>query len=766
MKKLSWLLIFLPAMLFAFTSCDDPDPVPPGPEPGEKLTIVLTLPSGSAESNEVSYKAEPSIKDADYVVMAYPAAMVERCETDADIVANIYAELGVGVDGADYSKVSEAVVRGDVEGTIDGLTAGTSYYLLAFGVDAANDYALTSDVAKVKFTTVAVVAPTCSFELKAEVYMNSAAIDVTPSDNTQLWHLVNVTLDAFNEHTADDAMSLDEFFANCLHSEIDELKQAGMSDEDIAVKLYHKGPKTLNVGNLEPNAKYVALAAAVSVEGDNVLVSESVDQLRYTAKEAAATDLSFDITVSNIEHYAADIRIVPSDLNAEYYYAILPYDGKSKDAKAIDLVTKYVNERIYYWGDDGNLAYNEGVKGVQDFTGENKYELSVAQMEYYILVFSYERNPNYGTLIDEENGVFDENPGRLTSAPALVTFRTPANGDPMTAEFTFTGEGAGPYGFILNVETNDPTVYYMPGVAPVGSFDAAALIANYSGFLKTQMELYQIAEPGISNHRALEEWGSTYFRNGNGRYNVKNLLPDTEYVGYVLVIDAAQGIFVRGVASEEAIATTTSVGSVNPEVELLGIYNGNDENGTIFGNAAATAGNPIVAVKHTNVDGASALYGAISEGDDIGENGKPVSDQYIIAQFYGYWMEVNLDVPYNFYVAKWDIDQMVVAYALDADGREGKVDRLFITDWTKTNDIAELKAYVDEVNAAIEKQPEATALSCSMVYSESSLEPTIECIWSEDVGAPAEAEVIYHAVEPIDFPCDMVVVSTICSVRL
>ena len=59
-------------------------------------------------------------------------------------------------------------------------------------------------------------------------------------------------------------------------------------------------------------------------------------------------------------------------------------------------------------------------------------------------------------------------------------------------------------------------------------------------------------------------------------------------------------------------------------------------------------------------------------------------------------------------------------------------------------DINELKEYVDAVNNATPK-----AAAKSLVYDEVADAPAMECVWSEEVGAPRAAEVIYHAVEPL-----------------
>ena len=51
--------------------------------------------------------------------------------------------------------------------------------------------------------------------------------------------------------------------------------------------------------------------------------------------------------------------------------------------------------------------------------------------------------------------------------------------------------------------------------------------------------------------------------------------------------------------------------------------------------------------------------------------------------------------------------------------------------------------------------PAAKSLAASVVYEEQSSEPTMECVWSEEVGAPRAAKVIKHEVEPITVESDV-----------
>jgi hypothetical protein len=106
------------------------------------------------------------------------------------------------------------------------------------------------------------------------------------------------------------------------------------------------------------------------------------------------------------------------------------------------------------------------------------------------------------------------------------------------------------------------------------------------------------------------------------------------------------------------------------------------------------------------------------------------------------------------------MDQTVLAYAQDANGHEAKVARMGVKP-VSSGDIEELRGYVDAVNNA-----SAQALSKSMVIAEIE-EPTMECIWSQEVGAPRAAEVIYHEVEPLQaVASDLMNVRVIKSFRI
>ena len=750
MKNFRWLMVAMMTLTLSLVACekDKPEPQPqPEPQPVELTFEVETI---GMSKTDATFNVTPSNLEADYLAVILDAKSAEAFNSDVEIITKIYNDVKsyAEANGTTFEAyLAEKVKRGALENhCIENLNAGTEYYLLVFGVDAQNNFATTSELHKHLFETEEhkVTPSSCTFDVKANVHLTTVALNVKPSDNNQLWHLINVSVEEYQTYISTDGeygWTKEEFFQNYLNEEIDLLEKQGLSEEEIGVKLFHKGMRTLNDSDLQPKTKYVTFTAAVDYTDGAAMATSSLKELRYNSGEAAESALAFDIDVFNISNYSAEVRITPSDLNANYYYYIGYIDSQKKSMKPIDIANAAVTEYIYYWENYTELKYRDPVKGIADLTGDNKVELNIAETEYFVVAFSFEPNPTYGQIINEETGEYDTNPGTITSAPAYVSFMTAEQGDPYTANFTITASDVGPYDFYLEIKADDPTIYYQPGIAYADNFDPqAALDASSPSLAQLVQMTMEGQSPSLTFWEALEEKLTGYYRNGDGKYYVANLEPNRDYIGYVLAIDAENRKFARCVYSE-VIATTKNVGSVTPELELLGVYNGEHEAGTIFGDKALTSGRPIVAVKLNNLDGATAAYAALSSDkiDDIAS----MADRYIISEFRGYWQQLSsLEVPYHFFVAEWDMDQSVVAYAQDANGDEAKVARMGVTP-VSSGDIEELRGYVDAVNNA-----SAQALSKSMVIAEVD-EPTMECIWSQEVGAPRAAQVIYHDVEPL-----------------
>ncbi len=776
MKKINLLMAAMMLIVASFVACTDDEvdkkePNTPNEQPTAPIDVTFAITNVKATMTDVTYTVVPSNDDAEYLVFVKDAKSVNECPEDSDIVDMLYAEVEEFATNSNttFQAYLEAnIKKGTIEnGKIANLAYGTQYYLLVFAVDVEDNYAAITDVYTKSFKTEAPEASACTFDVKATVNMNTVALKVTPSVSTQLWHLINLPISEYQSYTQGDTKwTQQQLFQNYLNSEVETLQAKGLTQEEIDIKLFHQGMRTLNDSGLEPSTKYVVLVGSVdNVEGNMVLTSTTLKEIRYTTGSAAQSDLTFDIDVFNIDHYSAEIKITPSNPDAEYYYYIGYIDTPKRGATPAQIAEAAISNHVYYFNENNQYVLREPSKGVVDFTGENKYELNIAETEYFILAFSFEPNPSYGTIIDEESGTYDTNQGAITSAPVYVSFKTPEHGDATKAEFEFIATDIGPYDFYLEVNTNDPTIYYMPGVEKAEGFDGQSMINEYSGFLAQQIQMCMEGQSAcLSYQEALEMKCSNFFRNGNGRYYIANLETETEYVCYLLAIDIKTATFVKCYTSEFT-TTTTAAGSVNPTIEVLGVFDGSEENGSIFGDAAATNNRPIIAVKYDNIEGASALYTYhTTEGYEVEniEDTEAKSHQNIIASFRGKWSLVEpLTVPsYQFIFGTWDIAQAVVAYAQDGNGAEGEVARKEFTPKEAEN-IEKLREIYAEYQGGI-----ATPAPAKSMVVATDNTPLVECIWSEEVGAPRGAEVTYRKVELNSVASDLVHVKVIKSFHI
>jgi hypothetical protein len=186
----------------------------------------------------------------------------------------------------------------------------------------------------------------------------------------------------------------------------------------------------------------------------------------------------------------------------------------------------------------------------------------------------------------------------------------------------------------------------------------------------------------------------------------------------------------------ENVATTGKLGEVNPTVEFVGSWSGDDENGAIFNNAAATKGKAITVVKYGNFDGARTLFGTMA-GDDV-TNASAYPDAQLWGTLSGSWQKIDQAQPYSFYVVNWDEDQTAFAYAVDNNGNPGALGRCYtIATAENKGNIEDLKALVEQIDPA---EKSAFSLPQSMVIGENA-GMTLEVKAIEAPVAEAKAEV-------------------------
>ena len=716
MKKFNWLMMLMTTAMLSFVACTEPTPEPePKPEPKpEGLTFEVEL--GEVTYSSVDYTVTPSDLEAEYLCLLYDAESVEEFTQDKYLVATLYQELeaearSMGMTLAEF--LPTYTDKGILEDQFVGLASEADYYLIVFGVDPANNYEACTEINKTKFTTEAFEKLNVTFDIQTTVDGNTAEYVVTPSDNEVIWYFYTIPTASYEYYLNPDAynMSQDQFLLYCLQMQIDGYRSAGYDDNTILNALFHKGQLTLAAKDLTANTSYTNMVAGFIIDDSGVItLASDVTTSTYTTGDAKAVELSFQISVSDVETNRAAIKITPSDNSKTFCWMVMEWDGV---ATAEDVMNEIV--AMYGgWMNSGMMLYS----GVQDYTGgpgsSYKYRLDAPDTDYLVIAFGYA--------------------GGITTEAKMVTFRTlPAPGAEETT-FQVSATNINPYGFTLGVTPSEASTYYIFDVIEPADWNEQVAVEEINAAIAEILEMQQMYDPNVTLSQVL----SMYYYRGAYNVTVSGMTPETTVMAYVCAIDHKTGTVARTHVFDP-IATTTEVGSITPSVELVGNYSGREENGTIFGDAAYTAEKAITVVKYTNFDGARSLFGSM-----MSDNNMNFTDSELFGQ--AYWESVSTSQPYSFYLVDWDYEQTALAYAVDSNGRAGGVGRL-LTCATAENkhNIEELRTLVNELNSASKSN---FSVPASVVISEGIQLSAV----ASDVVAPvaevkAETKVVAPAVD-------------------
>ena len=672
-------MMLLATVALSFVACTEPEPEKPtpGPDPTpEGLTFDVKV--GEVTSSTVAYTVTPSDLEAEYLCVLYDAETVEEFTRDEFLVQTLFQELEaeartVGKTLQEY--MPEVVDKGAItDGKFSNLFPESKYYIIVFGVDAAKGYEANTAVSKTEVTTEAFAGLDTTFEVTTTVDGNTATYQITPSNDEDIWYFYTLpksTYDAYTDPAGQYQMSEQRFLLFCLEREIEAYRGAGYSDNQILNAIFHKGALTLQAEGLNAQTEYINMIAGFIVtEEGNVTIATDVTTSTYTTGDAKASELTFEISVTDVEMIRAAIKITPSDLKETFHWMCGVWDGEQTAEDIMNgIVAQYGG-----WMNNGAMLYT----GVQDYTGgpgsPYKYKLDSPDTDYYVVAFGYA--------------------GGVTTEPEMVTFRTLPAPDPATTTFTMSASDITPYSFKLSVVPSHATTYYSFNVCAPEEYNEEAIIAAENEAFDSIFEQSKVLNPDLTPVQVL----SSYHYRDAAVADATGLVPESSFMGYVIVYNPEDG-YVLKIHKFENLATTKSVGSITPGVELVGYYSGDEENGTVFGQAEATKGKAITVVKYTNLDGARSLF-ATMLGDDM-TNTANYSDSYIWGAAAQYWKSVKTAEPYSFYIADWDYAQTALAYAVDQNGVPGGIGRLYTMPTAENKgDVEELKALVNELNAA------------------------------------------------------------------
>ena len=718
MKKFNWLMMLVAMVAMTFAACQKSQTEEPKPGPDGPTALTFEVELGEVTYSSVDYKVTPSDLEAEYLCILYDAETVEEFTQDKYLVATLLQELEAEARTEGLTLVeflADYTDKGVLESSYERLAPESDYYIIVFGVDPANNYEACSEVSKTKFTTLAFEKLDVTFEVETTVDGNSAEFAVTPSDNEVIWYFYTIPTGTFDSYQSPDAynMSLDQFFLYCLEQQIGQLRGAGYDDNTILKAIFHKGALTLQAKDLIANTEYTNMVAGFVIDESGVItLASDVATSTYTTGDVKAADLTFDISVTDVEMDRAAIKVTPSDETAPFCWMVGAWDGL-KTAEEI------MNEIVAMYGAWMNGGSVMIYRGVQDYTGgpgsTYKYKLDAPDTDYYVIAFGYA--------------------GGITTEPVMETFHTLPAPPAEETEFNMTASAITPYSLTIGVTSSVASTYYTPGVCAPEEYNEEVLVSEVEEGIKEILEMQQAQDPTVTLSQVL----SMYFYKGNYTIDASGMQPETTVMGYIFAIDHKTGEVAK-VQTFENLATTTKPGDVTPTVEFIGNYSGNEEAGSVFGKPEATKGKAISVFKYTNLEGARSLFTTL-----LGDNLMNYTDPELWKAGTDYWQTCLMSQPYGFYVTDWDYEYTALAYAVDATtGQPGGIGREKTMPTVENKqDIQELIDLVNELNAAEKASftmPESVVIGEGIKYIASPVvveTPVVEAKAEAKVATPA-----------------------------
>lgn len=639
------------------------EPVEPTPTP-EKHDFEITIENTTRGS--VRFSVEPKDAEAPYLCVVYSKADYEEFTREEFLVETIFQELreeasSVGKTFTEY--MPEVVDRGRLEdATFSGLLAYTEYYIIVFGVDEANGYSASTALTKKEFRTTNVEGVVCDFKVSKSVENNSVTLSVEPSDKEILWYLCTMPVDQYNYYVEDEngyQMSESYFYEYYFQQDINALLQQGYTEQQVVDALIHQGDVQLEAKGLKEYTDYYILVAGLILDEEGIVICTDVHRDRYTTEGAAKSSMTFEIEVWDIGQMEASFRITPSNDKDKYCALVAPWDG-------VSTADEQMHQIVEQWGSWMDVMSND--RGMVEHAGNNTFKLPAADTDYYIIAFGYD--------------------GGITTEAYMATFRTLPGGSVEEVEFSVSATNITPYGFTMSVASSDSTIYYVPGACIAGEFDEE----EYIGYEEEAFAYYFEGSKGFNPSITIAEVLDQYYYNGSCSVQVSGLLPDTEIMAYIFALDVHTGKVVKTFIFDN-VARTDTLGVANPTIEIVGYFSGDDEAGSVFGDAAATKGKAITVVKYNDLADVRTLFTTMVEGDCSNVTAYPENELWGITE--GYWKTCKVSSPYTFYLVDWNVEQTALAYATDNIGKVGTIARCYTLPTAENkSDIAILKELV------------------------------------------------------------------------
>ncbi len=281
--------------------------------------LTFTFAASNITTNSFDIEITPSNLEDSYYFGITTAEVLDAVGGPDALVEASLRQINdlIELNGHDPNDVFAAITNVGVQSDmIDKLTAGTDYYVYAFGLTdkgVATSEATISEV----ITTEQGVAQSITFTAQ-NITATTAEIVCTPTNNDSRYYVAHMTEEVIESYGGRDAIA--QLLADAIANLIEE-----RGDDPISVytALTNLGAYTYPIDDLTPETEYIAFAFGLNTTGE--VTSETFFSEPFTtlAETPPADYGSFTVTASNATSYSFDLDIQATNQETKFYVGAL-----------------------------------------------------------------------------------------------------------------------------------------------------------------------------------------------------------------------------------------------------------------------------------------------------------------------------------------------------------------------------------------------------------------------------------------------------------
>ena len=324
LKKFAHIGLFIVALM-AFIGCNDvvtpPANGPETPAPEEK---AFSFDGTTINHTSLKLNVKPLDEQMEYVVFIAEKRhfVANHIDTREELLNDDYLYVqaladSFGMEIYDFLSQVGWLTTGMKRGyEAINLYPDTEYIVYCYGVAIdGQSYEATTEICYVELRTSAPETLDVKFDIDVALNGNVVDVTITPEeyDGHYCYYTVSDTVGFYLPEGAEFSASYMEHYRNRAFEEFSYyIGDAGYSVGDFCSKGKEEFTK-----RLEPNRGYLILAFAVS-EDDIPLICSMPTLCYFTIEDMVMSDMTIDISVTDITSYYAELTVTPSVSKEEY----------------------------------------------------------------------------------------------------------------------------------------------------------------------------------------------------------------------------------------------------------------------------------------------------------------------------------------------------------------------------------------------------------------------------------------------------------------